>query len=501
MTYVLDADHVSKRFGGAHALADAALRVRQGTVHALLGGNGSGKSTMIKCLAGVHSADAGTVRLHGREIKAENLTSSRARAEGLRFVHQDLGLFDSLTVAENFALDAGFPVHQLGGIRWRALRSRVGRLLERHELAVSSDTLVGALRPATKTMVAVVRALQDQEGTEHILMLDEPTASLPDAESRALMDTLRRRAAAGQTIVLVSHRLQEVLAVADDFTIFRDGRVVSRLEASSPSENELIELMVGEALSDEEVSPATISGERVLELSAVVAGPLTGLDLEVTAGEIVGLAGPLGSGRSTALSVIFGSHTPSSGEVRVGGQVMTGRTVAEMMRAGVALVPQDRGRDAAWPAAPVAENMTLSVLGRYFSGWMRDRASRADARDLIGRFAIKTPSVAAPLSALSGGNQQKVVLARWLRRDPTVLLLDEPTQGVDVRSRADIYRHIREVASRGCGVLVASSDFEELVRVCDRVVVLADGKAGPSLPVSGLSANRITELVQKGVRL
>jgi ribose transport system ATP-binding protein len=493
---VLAARSVSKHFAGTAALVDASLCVRRGTVHALLGGNGSGKSTLIKCLAGVYPADRGTVELHGTEVPAAQLTPRRAHAAGLRFVHQDLGLFDTLTVAENIALGAGFPRTPLGGVRWRQLRADVADLLDRFDIAATPDTPLRTLRPAVRTMVAIARALQDQQGSEYVLLLDEPTASLPAAESTMLMSRLRQRAALGQTIVLVSHRLQEVLANAVDLTVLRDGRVAASLPVGRATEAELVELMAGRAVA-QQVGPARAAGAGVLDVRGVHAGPLRGLDLAVAAGEIVGLAGLLGSGRSTALSVVFGLHLPDRGAVLLAGQDVTGRGVAQMVRRGVALVPQDRLRDAALPGMSVRDNAAAADFGRYFRGWMRTGRERADTSQLLHRFRITAPSVEAPLSSLSGGNQQKVILARWLRRDPLLLLLDEPTQGVDAMSRADIYAAVRAVAAGGCGVLVASSDPEELALLCDRVVVLRGGRAVADLNSAELTAERITAQVQK----
>jgi ABC-type sugar transport system ATPase subunit len=497
VTLALEATSVVKHFGGTPALADANIRVRQGTVHALLGGNGSGKSTLIKCLAGVHAADAGEIRVRSRHIPAGEMTSRRAHAAGLRFVHQDLGLFESLTVAENFAIAEGFPVTVVGSVRWRALRARVGDLLALYGIAAAPDTPVGALRPATRTLVAIARALQDQEGSEFVLLLDEPTASLPDAESRSLMRALRHRADLGQTIVLVSHRLPEVIGIADDFTVFRDGRVAASLEAATPTEDQLIALMTGRAPAGHTARATAERGQPALEVTGLVAGPLNGLDVSVGAGEIVGVAGLLGSGRSTLLSSVFGAHRPRTGSVRVLGRELSGRSVRQRMRHGVALVPESRLRDAAFLSMSVRENLSVAVLPRYFRGWMRRRPERAEAGDLLRRFGVKASSTETGLATLSGGNQQKVVLARWLRRDPLVLLLDEPTQGVDAAARLDIHATIRESAAGGCAVLVASSDLSELAQLCDLVVVLRSGRITATVAGDELTADRLTELIQK----
>jgi ribose transport system ATP-binding protein len=495
----LEATSIAKHFGGTPALVDASIRVRRGTVHALLGGNGSGKSTLIKCLAGVHTADAGHVAFRGERLAAVGLTPRRAHAAGLRFVHQDLGLFESLTVAENFALSAGFPTGPTGGIRWRRLRDRVAELLALYRIDAHPETEIGALRPATKTLVAIARALQDQEESEYVLLLDEPTASLPDAESRALMTALRHRADSGQTIVLVSHRLPEVLDVADDFTVFRDGRVAGTLVGVSPSEDDLVELMTGRRPEARAAADSRTRSGPALEVENLTIGPLRGLDVEVAAGEIVGLCGLLGSGRSTLLSTIFGLQAPTRGSIRLAGKEIASRSVREAMRQGVALIPQSRLRDAAFAGMSVRENVSVAVLRRYFSGWMRGRAERTDATDLVRRFGVKAHSTEIPLAALSGGNQQKLILARWLRREPRLLLLDEPTQGVDAAARTEIHAVIREAAARGCAVLVASSDFPELAQLCHRVDVLRDGRVALEVTGPELTANHLTELAQKEV--
>ena len=489
---------LTKRFAGTVALDRAELSVRSGTVHALLGGNGSGKSTAIKILAGVHQADEGQLTVAGVDHPLAGFTPRAARVAGLRFVHQDLGLFDGLSVAENFAVEAGYPQRIGGSIRWPSLYRRVRKVLENYELDVDPRTPINLLRPPDRTMVAIARALQDQEGAELVLVLDEPTASLAKHESELLLGAIRRRAELGQTILLVSHRLAEVLSVAHDFTVFRDGRTVGTLQAPTvPTEDGLIELMAGGAAP---VLTATHSveshdGRELIRLIEVDSGPLRGANLRVVEGEIVGVAGLVGSGRSTLLRTIFGAHQPERGELRLRGEPFRPSTVADAMAAGLALVPEDRAGEAAFADLPIRDNLAVSVLKKYFGPRGMPRAAeRAGARRLMDQFSIKASGPDALFSSMSGGNQQKTVLARWLQRDPSLLLLDEPTQGVDVMSRADIYRTIRDAARAGCGVVVASSDVTELAVLCDRVVVLRGGRVAEQL-TGPVDADHLSRLV------
>ncbi|MBZ5740936.1 sugar ABC transporter ATP-binding protein [Nocardioides mangrovi] len=489
---------LTKRFGATLALDEASLAVRPGTVHALLGGNGSGKSTSIKVLAAVHQADAGQLTVGGREYDLRSFDSVDARAAGLRFVHQDLGLFDGLSIAENFALDAGFPLQAGTRIRWAHLHERVTSVLDSYELHVDPRTPINELRPADRTMVAIARALQDADtsadGESLILVLDEPTASLAQHESALLLARIRRLADQGQTVVLVSHRMSEVLSVADDFTIFRDGRTVATLVDASPTEDELVELMAGRAVDAlRPVAASSAADELRLEVRGLVSGPLAGIDLQARRGEIVGVAGLVGSGRSSLLRTIFGDLSPRAGTMSINGRPHVPRDVAGAMRDGVALVPEDRGREAAFADLTIADNLSMTRLRTYWS-WrgMNARAEQDVSRRLISDFRVKASGPAAPFTSMSGGNQQKVILARWLQRDPAVLLLDEPTQGVDVMSRVDIYRTVREAARRGTAVLVASSDASELLALCDRIVIIREGRVDEDLDAETLDPDDLT---------
>ncbi|MBD7996306.1 sugar ABC transporter ATP-binding protein [Arthrobacter sp. Sa2CUA1] len=489
----LAAQGITKTFAGAPALAGVDLTVERGSIHALLGGNGSGKSTLIKCLAGVYQADAGTISVHGESVPARQMTPRRAREAGLRFVHQDLAVFDSLTVAENFALDSGFPTNPVQGIRWRELRSRADELLDFYGISARASDPLGSLRPSQKTMVAVARALADQRDSEFILLLDEPTASLPEDESRELMAALRTRADLGQTIVLVTHRFGEIAEVADDVTVFRDGSVAGLGPVAEMTTPVIISMMSGTDPSrppapgtpaaGTDTRPAAppsssdATGAPVFTGSNLTRHPLAGVDLTVESGEIVGLAGLAGSGRSTVLRAIFGDTSLTSGSMTLDGSPHTPSSPADAIRSGIAFVPEDRHRDAAFLDLAVRENASATVIGRYWRRLVMNlRLERSDTEHLITEHSVRTDGPEAPIGRLSGGNQQKVILARWLRRNPRLLLLDEPTQGVDVMSRQDIYRTLRGLTGQGCGILVASSDLDELVELCDRVLVLVDGR-------------------------
>jgi ribose transport system ATP-binding protein len=500
---------LGKSFGHTRALDGATLALRRGTVHALVGGNGSGKSTAIKILAGVHAADEGAVAVGVTEWSPATWSAETARQAGLRFVHQDLGLFDPLSVAENVALGGGYPTRPGGSVRWRRLTARVAALLARFELELDPDQPVGTLRPAQRTMLAIARALQDDDGERAVLVLDEPTATLPAHESEILLQAVRRRAERGQTVLIVSHRMSEVLAVAHDFTVFRDGRTVATLVEESPSEAQLVELMTGRDLRSGAPEGAASGSAAVpapgrpaaLELNGLTGGPLRGVSLAVQPGEIVGLTGLVGSGRSSLLRTVFGVHAPAGGSITLAGRRQTGREdVTDRMAQGVAYVPEDRVGESAFATLTVRENLSASVLGQFWRPWGMDAgAERRSAAELVGRHQVKASSVEAGFASLSGGNQQKAVLGRWLRREPALLLLDEPTQGVDVMSRRQIYRTIREAAARGCAVVVASSDFMELCELCDRVAVLRDGTVGTQLAGSDLTADHLTAATQSSM--
>ncbi len=494
----LELSHISKSFPGTRALEDVSFSVRRGEFHALLGGNGSGKSTLIKILAGVYRGEpGGTITVDGREIAAEHTSPEAARDLGLHFVHQQPVVFPTMDVAENLAIGRGFERTAVGRVDWRAVRRRTTALLERFDISARPETLVRDLRPAERAMVAIARALQDQEGERGgLLVLDEPTASLPRAEVIRLLGALTRYAAQGQTILFVSHRLDDVVGTADRATVLRDGRVAGTIEGGDITEARLIELIAGRPLSRVFPEMPEVSGDQVvLEARHLAGGPLVDVSFGLRRGEVLGVAGLLGSGRSELLKMIFGAYRVRSGEIVLDGIPVRFRHIGEAMRAGMAYVPEDRGGEAAFYDMTVTENLTAALVSRYWKrGLLRHRQADEDARRAIGEFGVLSSSENQELSRLSGGNQQKVILARWLIRKPRILLLDEPTQGVDVNARAEIYDLVRNAVADGCSVLIVTSDFEELAHVCDRVIVLNQGRVRAEVRQPDIDATTLTEL-------
>ncbi len=494
---VLRVDGASKSFGPTRALQDVNLVVRRGTVHALLGGNGSGKSTLIKALAGVQPVDAGTAALGSENLDLRQLGPQAAHDAGLRFVHQNDSTFATLTVAENLAIGSGFATGFAWHIKRRVQEKRAREAIERFGIKAKPSDLLQDLGPATRKMIEIARALQDvDESRPGVLVLDEPTAALPTAEANTLLDAIRTYAQQGQSIMYVTHRLEEVFALADEATILRDGRNWATVRPSDITHDDLVTHMMGDAWESARQARDHEIGTPVLEVTDVSAGATRNCTLTVRAGEVVGVAGLIGSGRSSLLKTLFGDLRLESGSVTIDGLPVRHGSPREAMDAGIAYVPEDRSTDAVFPGMSVRENLSIASLNRYWRRGVIDRrAERADGARLVKKYLIKAPRDSAPIGALSGGNQQKVVLARWLRRDPRVVLLDEPTQGVDVRARAEIYQLIADAARSGSAVIFASSDFEELVTVCDSIAVLRAGRLVAVVPADQLDAEKLNVLV------
>lgn len=493
---------LSKQFGPTRALDAISLEVMGGSVHALLGGNGSGKSTLMKVLAGVESADAGVLELaDGSGFDLRHMTSKQSWAAGLRFVHQESTAFPDMTVAENLALGARFATGKGGRIRWREQARRAATILDRFEIEVRPDQPLGELSPATRTMVTIARALQDQDQMEQgVLLLDEPTAALPDAEVRLLLSALRRYADAKQTIVYVTHRLEEVFAIADRASLFRDGQHVDTVSPKSVTHDMLVELIMGRAVTRVTSIEGNAKGPVRLHVAGLTAGALRSLEFTSSAGEIVGIAGLIGSGRSSLFRALFGAIPVEAGEMWLDGVRVQPQDTQAAIAGGIVYLPEARA-DFAFPDLTVSENMLISSLSQYRRlGVLRPAAERRKAHAMLSAFLIKTGSIDSPLRSLSGGNQQKVLLARCMQRTPRLLLLDEPTQGVDVGARAEILQLIQAAVRQGTTALLASSDFEELAMVCNRAIVLRSGTKLGELSGEQLTASNLHRLAHSEMR-
>jgi ribose transport system ATP-binding protein len=486
-----------KVFPGTQALKNVDLSINYGEVHALCGGNGCGKSTLIKILSGVERADAGEVILAGQKLDAAQLTAELSYSLGFRVVHQDPALYPDLSVAENLMLGSGYPVTRAGRISWPEAHKRAQKLIERFHIDATPATLVRDLRTSVRTQVAIASALQDMDDAPCVVALDEPTAALPTDEVQLLLEVVRRLTAMGHAVIFVSHRLEEVLSATDRVTVMRDGEVFKEHRTEDLTEAELIESILGRRAAEVRESGLRGStGKPVLSVQNLSAGPVRDVSFDVRAGEVVGVAGLLGSGRTELLTAIYGGLKKEAGTVELHGRPANFRSMTAAIAAGVVMIPEDRARGAAFLDKSVDENLDVGVLGDFWGSFGFKRAEmRAEAQALRAKFGIKAPSGSVPMRALSGGNQQKAIFARWLRRDASVLLLDEPSQGVDVGARADIYLAIREMTESGGAALVVTSDLEELAQFVDRALILRSGRVTGEVSGAEMTAHRLNQLV------
>ena len=486
---------VCKAFGGTQALQDVGFGIGKGQVHALLGGNGSGKSTLIKILAGVYQANDGVIEVGGESVDARQTTPGWAHAAGLRFVHQAMGTFADFSVAENFALGSSYGSAALSRVNWRALNARVGRTLDRFELAVSPSTRMGDLRQAQQTLVAIARALEDERNSA-ILVLDEPTAALPAHEVAQVHEAIRGYVRHGHTVVIVSHRVDEVLAVATHATFLRDGRHLATRTVAELDERTIVQQIAGMDAAGQLTRRTAVEKRPFLQVSNLAVGVVEDVSFTVHQGEILGLSGLAGSGRSSLLRCIAGLRTRRSGDITLDGEALRpSMRPDQAIGKGIAYIPEDRTNDAAFLEKSIRENLTAPALKRFWSmGRIGRAAERTATRHAIDRYKVVAPSSETVFSALSGGNQQKIILARWLELKPRLLLLDEPTQGVDVGARIVLHNLVREAADAGMAIIVSSSDARELSDLSDRVIGISEGRVSGELVGDALGPHACVEL-------
>lgn len=488
-TALLRVSDLSKSFPGLKALDGVSLEVGSGEIVAVLGHNGSGKSTLVKVLAGVYQPDPGS-RIEVRD--ADGLVRTGAAREELHFIHQDLGLSDILSTVENLGLGRRARGLGLLPVRGGAERRHAEVLIGRFGADFDVTIPVGRLSPAQRTIVAIARALDGWTRPDNVLVLDEPTAALHGDEVEGLFEAVRRVAASGAGVVFISHRLDEVLSLADRVVVLRNGKVVAREATGDLDHDRMVELIAGGSVAELTPTADREPGEPVVTVSGLSGGEIRDLSLTLRAGEILGIAGILGSGREQLAPALFGARH-RTGRVEVAGEELVAGDVSAAIAAGMAYVPADRRREGAVMSLSVRENLTLPLLTPLRRPWRQlDRGrERAETRHWMRTVELLPPKPEQSLNLFSGGNQQKVVLAKWLRVQPRVLLLDEPTQGVDVGAKAAIYQLISDVRDSGAGVLLCSSDTKELVELCDRVLVLKEGRVANEVPRASLTEARL----------
>jgi rhamnose transport system ATP-binding protein len=493
---LLQAISITKSYDGVHALNSATFALRTGEVHALVGENGAGKTTLIKIISGAVPAHSGRLELDGAPI--DDNSPGRAKSLGITAIYQEPALFAELTVAENIAL--GLEHEGLWRrVDWKQRRARASELLAQVGAKIDVDAEAGELTMPEQQLVEIARAIGAKS---RVLIMDEPTASLSREETENLYRVINKLREQGVGIIYITHRLEELSVIADRVTVLRDGQVVGTYDMAQTNRQELIRLMVGRELSAIFPKREVERGDVALELRGIGnhAGGLSNIDLSVHRGEIVGLAGLVGAGRTELARIIFGLDHADSGEVRVHGKQVRINTPADAINCGIAYLPEDRRRQGVIPEMPVSANITLASLQklkRY--GGFDFQQEKQIAAEYVQRFAIKTPSVSSPVSTLSGGNQQKVALSRWLATKPSVLILDEPTQGIDVGAKAEIHGLIGNLASEGMAILMISSDLPEILGMSDRIAVMRAGTIVGIVERAGATQQQIIALALGGV--
>lgn len=499
----LELEKISKSFGATRALDDVSMTVKPGEIHGLLGTNGSGKSTLIKVLAGFHAPDpGGSMRFNGQPVSLP-LTASDFRRLGMSFVHQSLGLVPSLTVLENLRL-SHIAVAGNHHINWRKERAAAQDTLDRYEVDVEQWRRIDELSAVNRALIAIIRAFEEireeseRTGQPGLVLLDEPTPFLPKEGVDRLFQLMRQIADHGSSVTFISHDIDEVMAITDRVTILRDGKVSGEIETQNASREQMIEMIIGRSLAQSRSSGHEVrTFEPFASVEDLVGKGIPACNFSVGRGEIIGLTGLIGSGYDRIPYLLFGANRASSGELNLAGDEtfnLTEMTPARSISENFALLPGDRATQSGVGGMKVFENMLLPDIDNYFrKGFLRNGAMRREARRLGEEFEVRPNDPDMNLAALSGGNAQKVLIARWLKRKPRLLLLDEPTQGVDVGTRSNIFKAVRNAAAEGMSVICASSDSEQLAELCDRVLIFARGRIVGELTGADVDKDRIAQ--------
>lgn len=486
---LLEMKHIHKRFPGVLALNDISLEVKSGEVHALLGENGAGKSTLIKVLGGIYIAEEGEIYIDGKKVEIDSVKA--AQENGIAIIHQELVLVPYMTVAENIFLGRE-PV--TGGLVNAAkMTEEAQKLLDDYSMHIDADTLVGRLTIAQQQMVEIVKAISYNS---RILVMDEPTSSISDKEVDFLFKVMRTLTEKGVGIIYISHKMSELEQICDRVTVMRDGEYVGTRVVAETNKDELIAMMVGRELTNYYTRDFQKAGEVVLKCEHISDGKMAkDASFEVRKGEIVGFAGLVGAGRSEVMKCVFGLTKGYKGDIFIDGKKTSIKNPVEAMKYGIALVPEDRKQEALYKVQSVKYNSTIEVLGQFIKGiFVNTEKEEEITRKYIDMLSTKTPNQEQIVGNLSGGNQQKVIIGRWLATNPKILILDEPTRGVDVGAKSEIYAIMNELVKKGMAIIMISSEMPEIINMSDRIYVMNEGNITGCLERNEVSQESIMKL-------
>jgi inositol transport system ATP-binding protein len=471
--YLLEVERVRMAFPGVLALDDVSFRLKRGHVHALMGENGAGKSTLMKIIAGIYTPDAGSFRLKGQEIRLKSPLD--ALRYGIAMIHQELNLMNYMTVAENIWIRRE-PLNGFGLVRHQEMRRRTQELFDRLDIAVDPEAEVRDLSVANRQMVEIAKAVSYESD---ILIMDEPTSALTDKEVNHLFQIIRTLKAQGTGVIYITHKMNELFEIADEVSVFRDGRFVGEHRAADVTRDEIIKLMVGREITQMFPKQAAPIGEVALSVRNLgLEGRFRDISFDLRKGEILGLAGLVGSGRSNVAETLFGVTPATSGAIAVDGKPIVVSNPGVAMDAGMAFITEDRKESGCFLLLSVIDNMQMALLrhSHVRAGFVAEKSVEALCRQQRASLRVRTPDLDEPVINLSGGNQQKVLIARWLMTHPRILILDEPTRGIDVGAKAEIHRLISELAGQGVAVLMISSELPEVLGMSDRILVMHEGR-------------------------
>jgi inositol transport system ATP-binding protein len=492
--YALSAEGVRKVFPGVIALDEVSFRLRRGTVHALIGENGAGKSTLMKILAGIYLPDKGTIKINDVVVRLKSPLD--ALENGIAMIHQELNLMPYMTVAENIWIRRE-PKNRFGLVDHREMRRKTKELLSRLKIDINPEIEICKLSVASRQMVEIAKAVSYQS---NILIMDEPTSALTEREVHHLFEIIKELRAAGISIIYITHRMNELFEIADEFSVFRDGKHVATRASTDVTRDDIIRMMVGREITQLFPKEEVPIGDTLLSVvNLSLKGVFEDVSFEVRAGEILGVAGLVGSGRSNVAEALFGVTPASSGTIEIGGTQVTIDSPAAAIRNRMAFLTEDRKNTGCFLILNILENMLVAVLQTRFvtCGFVRERQAYTACLEMSRKLRLKAPNLDEKIENLSGGNQQKALIGRWLLTEPRILILDEPTRGIDVGAKAEIYRFVSELARNGVAILMISSELQEVLGMSDRIMVMQEGRITGFLDRAEASQIRIMELAAR----